>query len=668
MSSYKTDSTNLISRIPWKEFLKDQLYKLIGFLILSILIISTIIYSGNMTNIDTILTGELTDLELAIQDQNSLITIIISTICFLFVLVGFSKILLFDMAEEFGLRDEETNKVKFDLRFILFAALTISFSSSMYLLLDVFLENTYLQLLPVMILSWALVSLEIKIEGLTNLTGRVFYTTVRNFYFNFFFLVIILFSVLVFLIILTSLARKRVTSRFRKEDEEEEEANRSLFKILAWLIIPIINAFLYFQLSSSLGNIIGIIFLILLAWWLFQLVKIIFLILWRGFKITAFITSVNALLILPLILVLYGLPVITWTVWDVVSLLQEETISAELGPIIQEAIPILVYRATDLLGIIQLNFVFITIIATIIVGFAEGFAIFAIFSAIFKGAEVARTGKILARSPPKIAVISKYLILLGFWIGLFLNSFLNIWNMLIKEFNINLPELIFPSIVYLLYEDGIIPLSTALEAYVPTLKHIPFLLLPLYFILSGGFKFLSITIITPRIKGRLSVFFLLISTSFVLIISTILGDIYRIPVLKPEAPLHGLESILSSAVLAFQYVEALAFYLGFLFGFLWAIRQILFRKKPVVDTLEATLEEVEEGIVITKLAEEEAKATEKIIEEEVTPKEDLLQTPSPEIGITEKIENLGKLREQGLINDEEFERKKAELLFKSHNY
>jgi len=373
---------------------------------------------------------------------------------------------------------------------------------------------------------------------------------------------------------------------------------------------------------------------------------------------------VNALLILPLILVLYVLPVITWTVWDIVSLLQEGTIPAELGPIIQEAIPILIFRGTDVLGIIQLDFVFITIIATIIVGFAEGFAIFAIFSAIFKGAEVARTGRILARSPPKVVVISKYLILLGFWVGLFLNSFLNIWNMLILEFNINLPEITIPSIVYLLYNEGIIPLSAALETVdIEALKHVPFLLLPLYFILSGGFKFLSVTIITPRVKGRLSVFFLLISTSFVLIISTVLGDIYRIPVIEPEAPLRGLESILSSAVLAFQYVEALAFYLGFIFGFFWAIRQIIFRKKPIIETLETTIEEVEEEKLLPKRAEEEITPI-KIVEEEEIPKKDLVHTPSPEIGITEKIENLGKLRDQGLISEEEFERKKAELLEK----
>lgn len=662
MSAYKTDTQNLIRRIPWKEFLKDQLFKLIGFLILSILIIGTIIYSGNMTNIESILTGELTDLELAIQDQNSLITIILSTLCFLLVLIGFSKILLFDMAEEFDLRDEETHKIKFDLKFFLFAALAISFCSSMYLLLDVFLENTYLQLLPVIILSWLLVYFEIEIESLTNYTGRVFYVTARNLYFSFFFLVIILFSVIVFLIILTSLARKRVTSHFRKEEEEEEEyANRSLFKVLAWLSIPIINIFLYFQLSTSLGTIIGIVFLILLAWWLYQLVKIIFLILWRGFKITAFITSVNALLILPLIIVLYVLPVITWTVWDIISLYQEGTIPAELGPIIQQAIPRLIFRGTDVLGIIQLDFVFITIIATIIVGFAEGFAVFAIFSAIFKGAEVARTGEILARSPPKVVVISKYLILLGFWVGLFLNSFLNIWNMLILEFNINLPEIAIPSVVYLLYEEGIIPLSTALEAVnIEALRHVPFLLLPLYFILSGGFKFLSVTIITPRIKGRLSVFFLLISTSFILIISTVLGDIYRIPVIEPEAPLRGLESILSSAVLAFQYIEALAFYLGFISGFFWVIREIFFKKKPIIET---TVEEVEEERPLPERAEEEITPIE-IIEEEETPKKDLDHTPSPEIGITEKIENLGKLRDQGLISEEEFERKKAELLDK----
>ena len=662
MSSYKTDSQDLLSRIPWKEFLKDQFFKLIGFLIISILIIGTIIYSGKMTNIDSILTGEVTDLELAIRDQNSLITIILSTLCFLFVLIGFSKILLFDMADEFGLRDEETHKIKYDFRFFLFSALAISFCASMYLLLDVFLENAYIQLLPVMIVSLVLVYFEIEVDGVTNLRGRDFYVTTRNLYFTFFFFVIILFSVLVFLIILTSLARKRVASRFQKdEEEEEEEANRRLFKILAWLTIPLINLFLYFQLSTSLSTIIGIIFLILLAWWLYQLAKVIFLILWRGFKITAFITSVNALLILPLIFVLYALPVITWTVLDIVALLQAGTIAAELGPIIQAAIPRLIFRGTDVLGIIQLDFVFITIIATIIVGFAEGFAVFAIFSAIFKGAEVARTGRILTRSPPKVVVVSKYLILLGFWIGLSLNSFLNIWNMLILEFNIDLPPLRIPSLVYLLYNEGIIPLSEALETVdIEALRHIPFLLLPLYFILSGGFKFLSVTIITPQIKDRLSVFFLLISTSFVLIISTVLGDIYRIPTIKPEAPLRGLESILSSAVVTFQYVEALAFYLGFIFGFFWVIRQLFFRKKPIIDTLETTIEEVEKEIVVSKGAEEEITHEERV-EEEESPKEDVVDTHSPEIGMTEKIENLEKLRDEELISEEEFEQKKAEL-------
>jgi hypothetical protein len=655
MSSHLTDSKGMVSRIPWKEFLKEQLYKLIGFLILSILIIGTIIFSGRMTNIDTILTGELTNLQLAIQDQNSLITIILSTICFLLVLFAFSKILLFDMAEEFGLKNEETEKVRYDLRFILFTALVLSFCASMYLLLDVFLENTYLQILPVLLLSLVLVSLEIEIGGLTNLTGKEFYVTVRNLYFSFFFLVIILFSVLVYLLILTSLARKRVTSRFRKEEEdEEEEANKRLFKFIAWLTIPIINIFLYFQLSSPLGTIIGIIFLVLLAWWLFQLFKMIFLILWRGVKITAFITSVNALLIIPLIVALYGLPVITWTAWDIGSLLQDEAISGNLGLIIQESIPILVYRATDVLSIIQLDFVFITLIATVIVGFAEGFAIIAIFSAVFKGVEVARTGKIIARSPPKIAVISKYLIMLGFWIGISLNSFLSIWTMLLEEFNINLPEIYLPSIVYLIYEEGIIPLSAAFEAYIPVLKHIPFLLLPLYFILAGGFKFLSVTIITPRIKGRLSVFFLLISTSFVLIISTILGDIYRIPALEPEAPLRGLQSILSSAVLAFQYVEALAFYLGFILGFFWVIRQ-LFRKKPAIQTLETTIDELEEEVkpktveekeIPVKIVEEkvtpktveEKEIPVKKVEEEATPKKDISEIPSDDLGITENEE------------------------------
>jgi hypothetical protein len=424
----------------------------------------------------------------------------------------------------------------YDSRFFLFAALALSFCSAIYLLLDVFLQETYLELLPVVIMQWILITVEADIPGLTDIGGgREFYQTSRNIYFGFFFLVIIVFSVLVFLSILTSLARKRVTSRLKKEEViEEEKENKRLYKILAWLIIPVINSFLFSLLATPFGPIIAVIFLLLLAWWLYQLLKVIFLIFWRGFKVTAFITSVNALLIIPLILVLYGLPFISWTIWDLWGKIQAGSLPFEINELLLAALPILQDRSVDILSIIQLDFVFITIIATLIVGFAEGFAIVAIFSAIFRGIEVARTGHIIARSPPKVIVISKYLVLLGVWLSFSWNSFVKIMNMLVEYLNVVLPNWLtdileqYSTLFYVIYETMIIPLSEALKEFSPIFQYLPFLLLPLYFILSGAFKFLSVTLVTPQVKERISAFFLLISTAFVLIITNILGDIYVI--------------------------------------------------------------------------------------------------------------------------------------------
>lgn len=575
-----TSVVTKFTRIPWKKFLKSQIIKLIGITVLALLIVGVMIVSEEI------------DLSTATFDDPAyVIAVVLSSLCFILVLIGFSKIVLFDMASEFGLRDEKTNKMVYNTRFFLFAALALSFCSAIYLLLDVFLfqdnpalnmKPTYLELLPVLIMEWVLISSEAEIPGVTDKigSGREFYQTARNIYFGFFFLVIIAFSVLVFLSILTSLARRRVVSRFQKDDElDEAEENKRLYKVLAWLIIPIIGLFLANLLTTAIGPIIVIILLGMIIWWIYQVVKVIILLLWRGLKITAFITSVNALLVIPLIGVLYLLPVIAWTIWDVIS-----GDNAEL-------LVIFVNRTIDVFSILQLDFVFITIIATFIVGFAEGFAIVAILTAVSKGAEVARSGQVLTRSPPKVVVIMKYLVMFSAWLGLSWNSFRNILVMLVDRFGFKLPDYLtdlleIPSLVYMIYDEVVIPLSNFFEAAIPTFKYIPFLLLPLFFIIAGAFKFLSVTLVTPRVKERLSFFFLLISTAFVLIISNILGDIYKLGF--PDAPLlsWNLAGILSDVVGIFEYVEAIAFYLGFIFGIFWVIRKSIISRRDKKVTYE----------------------------------------------------------------------------------
>ncbi|MHA1228866.1 MAG: hypothetical protein ACTSPV_19245, partial [Candidatus Hodarchaeales archaeon] len=434
------ETNETIKRIPWKEFLSKQLYKIIGFIIVASLIIGVMIISELMGNLE----------DISRSDTLYLIAVALSSMCFILVLFGFSKIVLFDMGQEFGLRDPETKKIRFNFRFFLFGSLSLSFCSAIYLLLDVFLRSTYLELLPVLAMEWVLISFNLDIPGLTDIEDRTeFYQTVRNIYFDFFFIVIITFSVIVFLSILTSLARRRLVSKFKKEEidaQEEEKENRVIYKLLLWIFTPLINIFLL-GVTASIGNsaplLVFILFFLMLGltiWWVYQLFKIIFLVLWRGFKFTAFLTSVNALIVIPLIFVLYLVPVLSWVAYDIWNGVQAGLISPDFANVLQAAAHFIQFRARDFFAILELDFVIITVVATFIVGFAEGFAIVAIFSAIYRGVEVAKTGQIIARSPPKVAVISKYLVMFGVWFGMVWDSFIEVWTMLIEELHIQLPR------------------------------------------------------------------------------------------------------------------------------------------------------------------------------------------------------------------------------------
>ena len=171
-----------VSRIPWKEYFSKQFVTLVGLSVITLMLIAIMVLSADI------------DLSIvSISDTNYLIAIILSSICFFCVLLGFTKIVLFDMADEFGLRDEN-GKMIYNSRFFLFALLALSFCSAIYLTLDVFLQETYLELFPTILMRYVIDSFDIQIEGLSNLTGREYYQTSRNIWFAFFFVIIILFS------------------------------------------------------------------------------------------------------------------------------------------------------------------------------------------------------------------------------------------------------------------------------------------------------------------------------------------------------------------------------------------------------------------------------------------------------------------------------------------
>ena len=80
-----------VSRIPWKEYLSQQMVKVIGFLLITFLLIAIMLISVEIQDLSVSSYGE----------TNYIIAAALSSLCFFLVLFGFSKIILFDMADEF---------------------------------------------------------------------------------------------------------------------------------------------------------------------------------------------------------------------------------------------------------------------------------------------------------------------------------------------------------------------------------------------------------------------------------------------------------------------------------------------------------------------------------------------------------------------------------------
>jgi hypothetical protein len=174
----------------------------------------------------------------------------------------------------------------------------------------------------------------------------------------------------------------------------------------------------------------------------------------------------------------------------------------------------------------------------------------------------------------------------------------------------------------------ITPISDWLTDY-QLIQTIPLLLIPIVIIFSGAFKFLSVTLITSRVKERGEILFLLISTAFVLIVTNILGYIYQEGI--GEAPFKSIVAVadlLEDAVHTFAAVESLTFWGGVIFGFGWVFWRVILRRQPkVTPTTSATLQtfsaskEAEKVISRTKIMEDSS-----ILVEDEEKKEELIDS------------------------------------------
>ncbi len=484
--------------------------------------------------------------------------IIVSSFTFLLLLAGILKTFVLDSAYSLGLADE-TGKYKI-FQTVSFSFLAILFVSCIYFLIDVALQEAFLQLGPVLAFQSVLDLLKLDIPGFTNLVGREFYQTARNILFEILALLIIIYLILAIIMKVTQTGRNRLLKRLnieKGEIEEEKNENTPVYKILLFIIFPPLD---YFLLVNTIDTTIFlfapvVIFIGLTSiWWVYQFIKALVSVIWKGAKITPFLTSVNFLLVIPPILIFLILPALLQTILD---LLSDGTYAINFEMIL------LVFGKNIVAfdKIIFLDFIILTSIATAVIGFAEGASLFAILRALKDGVSFSRSGEIALDQAPKIGVWTKYVALLGIWIGVLLNTLGALWTSLKEILLLNLPP--FP---FKLPFELILSLKDFLQSLVPNFFPIvlPMLLLiiPLYFILSASFKFLSVTVITPRIED-LQTFVVIIATTFILIILQILADLWSIEEIQ-DAPLRIFaEGLLFSQIVEIlQIIEAGCFYIG----------------------------------------------------------------------------------------------------------
>jgi hypothetical protein len=569
-----------VKQIPWKEFFIQQLVKILGIIIVILMVLFIIQLSSEITpNVDELNPDEV----IGFDTSTYLLLILTSSLLFIFVVITFTKLILFDNKKEFGIDSFKS------WRSILVFFLVINFISAVYLLLDSSLINVYLITGPVDVI-WILTNnFGIQFPSVGLAINRLAYAQIRSLWFFGFYLIMIIFPIIMFVSILTRFGRTELFEREHK-DEKQRSVLTQIGKVILFIFTPIIEIFLIFLFTASSDNFLSAIFVILLIlglalWWFYNL----FLLIFRTVRFTAWFSYANFLLIFPIIILFYLVPVFLWTLWDTIKILSSGSVfdtihshivqsdlhnqvfniqALNLTDILTIAFKTLIFNATPfdhtVYRILQLDFVIIVGISAIVIGLAEGYSVVAIFKALTRGVSIAKTGRVASKSAPKLIVITSRLLMLSVWLTLIWDKFLVLYDFVKEEFiNIILPDLpFFPVISYVFqFASRILSLSDLL---VP----LAILLVPLFVILISSFKFLSVTLIIERLKHDTQIFFLLISSAFVLITTQILQDITDAFRDQPEQlqfmpfAFATQGNLLPWASKVFENLEAGAFYIG----------------------------------------------------------------------------------------------------------
>ena len=575
-----------VSRIPWRQFIRSQLQKIVGTIIILALMVR-IIYLSRQINGDPDLINP--DNIISKNGSDYVELMILSSVVYLLILGFFSKLVFFDHKEDFGIKSYKS------LKSALFFLLTIAFISLVYALFDVALINIYLEALPVY-LVWILrneLHLNLPfVDRIPQGIDRQSYADIRGGMFLGLFVFTLLFPLAMSIAIFTRYGRRQLQERRQKP--RAKYGFKDWLKFILVLPLEFVLLTLFFVINNFNPEIpfhLVIVFFIIIIgiWWIIQVIILIL----RGIKTLSFLMYSNAAMILPIILVFYVLPGLLWATWDLFSLIiNHGDVSNTIYSIVPQSMfsgnstlnpmdsgfdittlstqnLLQLYWQTLLLNlgnffrILELDFVLVIGVASAVIGFAEGYSLFAIFRSIFEGVSIARTGRVAEQSSPKIIVISTQFLMLGAWAGLLWDKFIVIYSTLTVDLNLPLPDL------------GIKRFFEHLFGYAVNIENlggifvaISILIVPLYFIITSSFKFLSVSLVADKIKDDTQVFFFLTSSAFTLIAAQILADIAAIPSFQNEnKSFLPLQSTATSEFLPFiskifEQLEAFGFYLG----------------------------------------------------------------------------------------------------------
>jgi hypothetical protein len=579
-----------IKRIPWGTYLRKQLKLLTGVVIMLAMMVFIIYLSEDISGGRDIINPSTV---LSFESSAAFWLILISSVLFVAVLMGFGKMLFFDKKEEFHIGEYKSP------RSIWFFLLTISFLSQIFILLDVALINVYMITGPVSVVQW--VDTAFGINQITDGIDRASYADVRGLIFMTLFIFNLIFPLFMFISLFTRYGRRVL----KKDKEERKKRPYGRKKAIYFMLAPPLIVFLGMLVSNLFGGVplLAIIFLVIIAlifiWWLGQLI----ILMAKLLRFTFIFGYSNIAMIIPIIFIFYALPALLWGIWDILTMVttgstsftiydfdfmsnhnltfDPGTISSlSIGEIIRVFFETAIFNAQSAVRIIELDFIIIIGLATVVIGFAEGYTLFALIKSISKGVSIARTGRVVTRSAPRMVVISTRLVILFAWFSLLWDKFLNMWQLLLDQFSFNLPPIHLPRVF-----EPIMQFSLELLSISDLLIPLSILLIPFYFIISSAFKFLSVSIAVEKVDNDDQIFFLLISSAFVLIVTKIFADIASLPeFLGDHLSYLPISASIFSDFIPFiskivESLESFGFFVGFIVSLYLLLKNMISKDK-----------------------------------------------------------------------------------------